>query len=76
MMDNRPEFVWTFLGLAKIGAITAFINTSLKNRSLYHCLEIAKAKIYIIGSEHLSAASAMRDRMEGSNPEYPKVRRL
>ena len=49
LMDNRPEFIITWLGLAKVGAISALINTNLRGAPLLHTLSISKAKHFIIG---------------------------
>ena len=43
-MENRPEFVFFWLGLSKIGVISALINYNLKKESLQHCISIADAK--------------------------------
>ena len=51
MMESRPEFVIIWLGLAKIGCITALINTNLRNQSLIHCIKAAQPKSMIVGSE-------------------------
>ena len=51
VMENRPEFLWTWLGLAKAGATIAFINYKLQGASLVHVLDTATAKAYIVGSE-------------------------
>ncbi len=32
MMDNRPEFIITWLAMAKIGVLTALINTNLRGQ--------------------------------------------
>lgn len=53
MMDNRPEFLFTWLGLAKIGVIISLINTNLKGSPLQHSFSVCKATHYIIGNEHL-----------------------
>lgn len=50
-MENRPEYVCIWLGLAKIGVISALINTNLKSKSLIHSIEVAKSKVLIYGSE-------------------------
>ncbi|KJE97119.1 solute carrier family 27 [Capsaspora owczarzaki ATCC 30864] len=50
-MESRPEFVAMWLGLAKIGAVTAFINFNLKGASLTHSIAIAHAKAVIFSSE-------------------------
>ncbi len=43
-MENRPEFVWTWLGLAKIGVATALINTSLRDEKMLHCINEAHSR--------------------------------
>jgi acyl-CoA synthetase (AMP-forming)/AMP-acid ligase II len=50
-MENRPEYVCIFLGLSKLGVISALINTNLKHQQLNHCINVAKPKFLIYGSE-------------------------
>jgi solute carrier family 27 fatty acid transporter 1/4 len=50
VMENKPEYVGIWLGLSKLGIITAFINTNLKNESLLHCINSAKASVVIFAS--------------------------
>ncbi len=54
LMENRPEFVIHWLGLAKIGAVTALINTNLVGRPLAHCLAVS-------GARHLILDAALAD---------------
>src|SRR5574341_426526 len=53
MMDNRPEYLYTLVGLAKLGAVTAAINTNLTGQALVHCLNISGATRLILGAECL-----------------------
>eukprot|EP00058_Branchiostoma_floridae_P002735 XP_002588223.1 hypothetical protein BRAFLDRAFT_68867 [Branchiostoma floridae] len=46
---NEPAFVWTFLGLAKLGVKMALLNTNLRSKSLLHCFKVAEAKALIVG---------------------------
>ncbi|MGH7859182.1 MAG: long-chain-acyl-CoA synthetase, partial [Candidatus Binatia bacterium] len=55
MMENRPEFITTWIGLAKLGVVTALVNTNLRGRPLRHALETTEAKLAIAGSECLGA---------------------
>jgi fatty-acyl-CoA synthase len=48
LMENRPEFVVHWLGLAKIGAVSALINTNLTGRSLAHSLSVSAARHLIL----------------------------
>ena len=39
MMDNCPEFPMVWLGLAKVGIVTALLNTAARGRILKHALD-------------------------------------
>lgn len=49
LLENRPEFVGTWLGLSKIGVITPLINTNLRGPSLLHSITVAKCTAFIYG---------------------------
>jgi solute carrier family 27 fatty acid transporter 1/4 len=49
-IENSPEHVGIWLGLSKIGVISALINTNLKGEQLMHSIKVAKAKYVIYGS--------------------------
>ena len=51
LMLNRPEYILTWLGLAKIGVVTALINTSATGTVLAHAFRQVEAKGLIVGSE-------------------------
>lgn len=46
-----------FLGLAKIGVVTALINFNLREDALLHCIESADAKAVIFGTELTAGTS-------------------
>lgn len=52
-MPNCAEFVWSWLGMAKVGAVSALINSNLRHKPLLHCILAAKAKA-IVFSEQLA----------------------
>ncbi|KAJ0181727.1 hypothetical protein K1T71_002449 [Dendrolimus kikuchii] len=54
-LPNCGEYIWTWLGMAKIGAVSALINSNLRHKPLLHCIQVAKAKA-IVFSEHLAEA--------------------
>ena len=58
-MLNRPEYLETWAGLAKVGITTALINTNLTGRSLRHALEAAKARQLIVGVELLESYATL-----------------
>ncbi|HUO87705.1 MAG TPA: long-chain-acyl-CoA synthetase [Rhizomicrobium sp.] len=51
LMENRPEYVATWLGLLKVGAIAALTNTNLRGAPLAHSIAIAQAKHVIVDAE-------------------------
>ena len=40
-MENRPEYVVVWLGLAKAGIVSALINYNLKSHGLVHTIKVA-----------------------------------
>ncbi|HXK22305.1 MAG TPA: long-chain-acyl-CoA synthetase [Myxococcota bacterium] len=52
-MENRPEYVCTWAGLAKLGVTAALINTHLAGRALGHAIATSKARHVIVGEECL-----------------------
>jgi fatty-acyl-CoA synthase len=53
MLENRPEFFFAWVGLAKLGVITALINTHARGRALDHALTTTQSQFLLIGSECL-----------------------
>lgn len=51
LMENRPEFLATWMGLAKLGVTAALLNTQLRGRALAHAIGAASPKLLIAGSE-------------------------
>ncbi|XP_033750125.1 very long-chain acyl-CoA synthetase-like [Pecten maximus] len=50
MIYNEAAFVWTLLGLLKVGLSDAFINYHLTAKPLLHSLNVSDAKVIIIGA--------------------------
>jgi fatty-acyl-CoA synthase len=51
MMENRPEYPMVWLGLAKVGIVTALLNTGARGEVLRHALQQTQAAALIIGTE-------------------------
>ncbi|HEY0281156.1 MAG TPA: AMP-binding protein, partial [Rhizomicrobium sp.] len=51
LMENRPDYLMAWLGLLKLGAVAALINTNLKGAPLAHSITIAGARHAILGAE-------------------------
>jgi len=65
MMENRPEFLWTWLGFAKIGVVTALINTNLKGRALLESVALVRAKYYFIGAHTFIKIACLSKKLLG-----------
>ncbi len=47
VLENCPDFPAVWFGLAKIGVVTALINTNLEGTGLAHCISIVDSKAII-----------------------------
>ncbi|XP_073987987.1 long-chain fatty acid transport protein 4-like isoform X2 [Rhodnius prolixus] len=65
MLENRPEFVCIWLGLSKIGVITALINFNLRQNSLLHSINVAKCQAFIFGEEFSDAIKEICNQLSG-----------
>jgi fatty-acyl-CoA synthase len=54
LMENRPEYLQVWSGLAKIGVTTALINNQLEGESLAHVVGEASACLAVVGEECLA----------------------
>uniref|UniRef100_A0A672JDD4 long-chain-fatty-acid--CoA ligase n=1 Tax=Salarias fasciatus TaxID=181472 RepID=A0A672JDD4_SALFA len=46
-LANEPSFVWTWLGLAKLGCPAALLNFNIRSKSLLHCFSCCGAKVLL-----------------------------
>ncbi|XP_026318265.1 long-chain fatty acid transport protein 1-like [Hyposmocoma kahamanoa] len=78
-METQPEYVFLWLGLAKLKVITALINTNLRGAQLIHCLRIAGCKALVFGDELANAVkeiqSEIRDMplFQFNSPDRPST---
>ncbi|HUC64671.1 MAG TPA: long-chain-acyl-CoA synthetase [Stellaceae bacterium] len=63
LMPNCPEYMAVWLGLTRVGAIVALINTNLVGEALRHCIEIVAPKHLIVGAELAAAVAALSPRL-------------
>lgn len=55
MLENRPEFLYLWFGLAKIGCVPALINTHIGGAALLHAIGAStRSKAFFVGSECLA----------------------
>ncbi|XP_035715999.1 long-chain fatty acid transport protein 4-like isoform X2 [Folsomia candida] len=65
LMENRPEFICTWLGLSRIGVITSLINTQLRRSSLTHYLKVSNCRGLIFGEE---LTCAIQECLDSNDP--------
>jgi fatty-acyl-CoA synthase len=51
LMENRSEYIIAWLGLLKVGATVALINSNLRGTPLAHSIAIANARHLVLGHE-------------------------
>jgi len=61
LMENRPDFFYTWFGLVKLGVVVAFINTQVSGKPLLHALQSTAAKAVVVGEECLANLQATDD---------------
>jgi fatty-acyl-CoA synthase len=55
LMENRPDYIAAWLGMFKVGAQVALINTNLVGTALAHSIAISGARHAIVGAELLTS---------------------
>jgi fatty-acyl-CoA synthase len=51
LMENRPEYLFTWLGLAKAGATVALLHAEARGAALAHALRESGARLLVAGAE-------------------------
>lgn len=71
MLENRPEFLYLWFGLAKIGCVPALINTHIVGAALLHAVGAStKSKAFFVGSESLAQLDSVGG-LEGMTTRLP-----
>jgi fatty-acyl-CoA synthase len=65
LMENRSQYVAIWLGLSRVGIVTALLNTHLSGERLAHCVREANTPILIVGREMLDAARSAIVHLDG-----------
>jgi fatty-acyl-CoA synthase len=60
-MQNRLEYLPIWLGLSKVGVVTALINNQLTGVALGHCLDLSGASHLIADAESAAAFEVVRE---------------
>ncbi len=70
LMENRPEYLVVWAGLAKVGATTALLNTNLSGRALAQVLEASSCRGLVIGAECSTALASLGDELPADLPVH------
>ncbi|PQP06365.1 long-chain-acyl-CoA synthetase [Pseudomonas frederiksbergensis] len=62
-IENRVELLVTILAVAKVGAISALLNTSQTRDTLAHSLNLVTPVAIVVGEELVPAFNAVRERV-------------
>ncbi|KAF2355443.1 AMP-dependent synthetase/ligase, partial [Trinorchestia longiramus] len=60
LMENRVQYIAIWLGLARLGAVPALLNSNLRLKSLSHCINTADCKLIISSLELQHAIEEIR----------------
>ncbi|OWJ91064.1 long-chain-acyl-CoA synthetase [Pseudomonas sp. A46] len=61
-LENRPELLVCILAVAKLGAVSALLNTSQTQGPLVHSINLVRSDILILGEELLERFEPVRER--------------
>lgn len=64
LMPNCPEYLAIWLGLTRVGAVAALLNTNLAGDALRHSIEIVAPAHLIVAAELAAAIAPLRPRLE------------
>ncbi|KAM5192699.1 long-chain fatty acid transport protein 6 [Mantella aurantiaca] len=67
LMNNEPDFLNVWFGLAKLGCLVAFLNYNIRSRSLLHCFHSCGAKILIVGADMIESLEEILPSLQEDN---------
>ena len=75
MMGNRPEFIWTHLGIVFIGALSVPVNTSQRGDTLEHILTDSDSVVAVFEDELRTRCSPSRTSCPACAPPWWRTER-
>ncbi|PBJ17497.1 Long-chain-fatty-acid--CoA ligase FadD17 [Pseudomonas ogarae] len=61
-IENRPQLLISVLAMAKVGAVSAMLNTSQTGDALVHSLALVNPVAVVVGDERVAAFNDIRER--------------
>jgi fatty-acyl-CoA synthase len=68
VMQNCPTYLAAWLGITRIGAIVALVNTNLVGDSLAHAIRVAAPECIVVDAAHADAVSMAMPMLDTSVP--------
>ncbi|MGC1554603.1 MAG: long-chain-acyl-CoA synthetase [Bradyrhizobium sp.] len=68
-LPGQPDYLAAWLGITRVGAVAALINTKLIGSSLAHCIDVAEASHIVVGRDLAAAFEEVRPSLKRA----PKV---
>lgn len=65
MVDNKPEFLYAWFGLAKLGATLVAVNTGFREQETRYILEHSQAKFALVDDVYAEVVAPSVDRLPG-----------
>ena len=69
-MENRLEYIPTWLGLTKIGVKIAMINYNVVAKGLLHCINVAECKAVVFGGELADKVGVVAPSLQSSGVKF------
>ena len=66
VMENCNDYVAIWIGLSKVGVVTALLNSNLEGDGLAHCINIVDAKAIIASGQQVENVQAILSDLQGS----------
>ncbi|TAK27154.1 MAG: hypothetical protein EPO21_24260 [Chloroflexota bacterium] len=63
MLPGCPEYLFTFHGLLKVGAIAVSVNILLKSEETRYILHNSQSRVVVVAASHLPVLQAVRDQL-------------
>ena len=70
LMENKPEYIFTWFGLSKVGINIAFLNNNIKRKSLAHCIKKSGSRSLIISSDLMENLASAQEHIDGELDVY------
>lgn len=70
LMENKPEYIFTWFGLAKVGITIACLNNNIKSKSLAHCIKKSGSRSLIISSDLMENLASAQEHIDGELDVY------